>query len=185
MDTEKIKAIASLWPFAFLTFLTFFVLKFSKQLKGLFERLAKIKFKRGQTELTISQETKEAETKPEIQSEEKATSEKPATEINDKVPKLEPKTPVDWSVEMSKAFDARNMEEAEKAFKNMQELETNALQKLKNETLYSWKLYESGDTCALAKLQELAKKEEISSEAHYWIGMSYEKADDFEKAVEA
>ena len=187
MDPEMIKAIASLWLLALILLLAMGVVIFRGQLRNLLSRLTQFKVKRGETEVSVSQEPKKAETNLETPTEEQAATEKPSTETSDKIKKLEPKTSKEWLGEMIDAFYSRNIEQGEEAFKKVQESEADAVEKLKNEAIYlSLRYRHANDSSALRKLQALAEqRKEVSHYVHFWIGFCYEEAGEFDNAAKA
>ena len=188
MDAEMIKATA--WPLALVVLLILIVI-FKEQLRNILQEITeftKIKFKRGLTEVEVSkdQETKQEESKPRTHLTEKARAESPAEETTDEVLKLESETPDELRAKMFVAFSSRNIKEGEEIFKKIQESETDAVEKLRNEIRHLLFRYNyASDTSAMSKLKDLAEQKEVSSFAQYVIGHCYEKAGDFEKAAKA
>lgn len=184
-----VEAIGKLWTLAFVVLLILRVVFFRREIKSMLVRMSKFQFKRGQTEISITQEAQDIETGATLESREEAVSEEaPATEPRDKTRELEPSTSDDWINKMMLAFFKRDIKSADEAFNKAKQLESNAVKKLRNEALYLWLRYDYGDTTALAKLQDIAKKDELDidvrHEAQRYIGHCYQSAGSFDKAVE-
>ncbi len=185
MDPKIIGAIAGLWKLALVGSCTFLAFVFRKPIKSWMLRLSLFKFKRGQTELEVRHGNKEVEERP-SETEKKAAPATPSAELAEKTSQEAATTSDDWGLKMIDAFLSRNAEEAEGAFKRLQDSETDARKKLQNQLHYLWLRYQcAGDASGLDKLKELAKREEISADAHFWIGRCYETAGQFEKAATA
>ena len=188
MNIEMIKAIGGLWSLAFVVCFTILAIIFREQLRTLLRRVFEIKLKRGETEVSYRQLPEETEAKTDIRLEEKAAPERPIKEADDKTSKLEPRTPGEWGREMFHALLSGNVEDGETAFTQMQEAETDSVQRQKNEVLYLWLCYRyTSDTAALRRLEDLAlsQEAEVSKDAYFWMGHSYETVGDFEKAAKA
>ena len=79
MDTV-IKAIGDLWPLALVLTIAFLGFLFRNPLAILLKEFTEIRYKKGQTELSL-QRGKESESKPEMHQEQKAISEPPVGEL--------------------------------------------------------------------------------------------------------
>ena len=184
MNTEMVNAIADLWKLGLVLFFTLLLIFLREPLRNFFEKTTKLRLRFGERELQMS--TEEPEAKPQARSEEEAAPERVVTEPAENILKPEPRSAREWRMQMIGAYMSRNIEEGDEAFQKVQDSTTNAIEKLKNEAFYLWlRFHHAGDTFALAKLEDLAKREEISGNVHYWIGSCYETAGDFEKAARA
>lgn len=183
MSPEMVEAVASLWLLALTLLGIISVVIFRNQLKNFLDKLTTLVIKKGDTEISLTQETKTIPEGTETPGEKLASPEKIDLDIPEKP---EPKTTKELWWAMVHAFNSRKIEEGERAFKNLQESTANGVEKLKNEIVYLFHRYKfASDTSSLVKLTALTKRREVASFAYGWIGFCYRESDDFVKAAEA
>lgn len=182
MDTETIRAIGSLWLLGLVVFLTVFVVLFRQPLKGIIERLTNIRYRRGdsETEIVLAPEEQVSESE-ELHGGVVADEEINAAPEADNVPQSQS----EWFISMVRASRAGELGPLAEAFNGWQQSEDDAVQKRRNEVLYQYLRYLAGDTEALVKLHELAESPDLSARAQYWIGVCYERSNDFDRAAAA
>lgn len=191
MDTETIRAIGGLWPIVVSIVALIVIVILRKPLIGILERLKEVQFRRGDTAFSLPLESQSVELKPGAQTQvgEQSTAEPEEGNPTDELAYVIPETSGDWLAEMVRAFFDDDEKRGENAYKQAQDSESNAGQKLRNEALYLHLLYRSGDTSALEKLKGLAEQmsstPEILPNVEEYIGMSYELARDYRRAAEA
>ena len=191
MQIDMIEAIADLWALALVVLLIVFVVLFRKQLGGLLERISKFQVRRGQTEISAeAQEVTKPETEegPELTG--KLVSEEQPTGATEQTLKEEPQTSDEWLRAMIIAYFSRDTERGEKAFNKAQQVEPNAVEKLKNEALHLWLRYDyGGDASALSRLKDMAKQEGLDTSVKHlvykYVGMCYKSANNFNSAIES
>lgn len=195
---QMVTAIGGLWLVALIIVLGVLVLVFHKQLNRLFNIIL-IKLESasqfnvtagpvGASVTTIAQEAvKETLIEPvkneEVIADAGAATVKPVEAEN--IERIESKTSDDRASSLIEAMKANDREEVERIYHRMQDAEISAVQKLKNEALYLWVIFELGDPTAINKLVELAEKEESGSNAYWWLALCYEAINELEKAANA
>lgn len=160
-----VQAIASLWKLVLgicvLAAMTLLATVYRPQSRLFFSRLAKFRFKRGQTEFSVNH-TDADEPKPALES-------RGIQEVAPAPPSAQKSLPpeqevqdekTDWATQMYMGFYDENLESAQRAFEKMQEAETRPDHKIQNEAVYLQMRYEKGDSEALQKLKDLAAKSE-------------------------
>lgn len=171
-----------IWPlFLFLSLLLFFLF-FKKEISEVIGRVRRVK--RGDTEVEVAQRVEGAETAPQKFIEDEAVSRDLLPRERDLPSQAEPKTTGELLNEMMDTLLDGNFEQGEEIFRQLQDAEMDQAKQLRNEGIYLYLRYQRGDTSALEKLRELADKPDIASSAHFWIGLCYEHANDYEKAAE-
>ena len=193
MSTELIKAISGLWPLALIIFLIICVVIFNKQIAYLLNRLAKIHFRKGDTEFTIERQD---EKKATDNSQPKGLLEEgdqpnisnlpPITEENE-LAYLNTISKEDLPFELLSAFFENNLDKAEEIFNKIQSIEKDQIKRFQNEAHYLYRRFSKGDTEALAKLKNLEGETKpypaANSTTLYYIGMCYESVSQFESAI--
>lgn len=187
MSPELISSIAKLWLLALVICGTIVLLVFHAPLTRLLSRLTEFTLRRGQTELLLKQRPpEEEEARQAIAGEVKPLPETPIEQAVEEKLAAEPTTPHELETKMFTAFFRRNIEEADTAFQKLLETISDPTSRIEKEAVYLSLRFEfAGDGAALGKLQELAKHEAVTSYAHKLLGLCYETANDFERAVEA
>jgi tetratricopeptide (TPR) repeat protein len=157
MSLETLQAIASLWKLvaasAFAFGLVLLATIYREQSRVFLGRLAKFRFKRGQTELSVNDSESTA-----IQSSEPAAKEAAAPPPTLKAsPPSSEENPdeLNWAYRMYDAFYQQDLKSAREAFEKMQAEQTDPEQKIRNEARY-WEIrFEKGDTGAQEKIKQL------------------------------
>ncbi len=175
------------WPGALFLFLVFLSLLFRTQVKNWLERMNKFHFKGGGAEVSVGGEMPKMETGQKVEGEEKVISEEKTSKETIETKELkEPVTTEDWAREMLIAFMDNDIERGKKAYKKLQECESNIDNRLHDEAWYYYLLFGCGDTSALKKLEDLAQKDGIAPAVKHiatrYIGYCYEKAGELDKA---
>ena len=110
------------------------------------------------------------------------------TEVNNERAGLKERvTAEDWERAMIFAFIIdKDIDKGNEAYRKLQECESNADSRLKNEAYYYYLLFGCGDTSALKKLEDLAQKDGIAPAVKHiatrYKGFCYEKAGELDKA---
>ena len=164
-------------------FLTVFVVLFRQPLKGIIERLTNIRYRRGdsETEIVLAPEEQVSESE-ELHGGVVADEEINAAPEADNVPQSQS----EWFISMVRASRAGELGTACRSVQTGgSSRRDDAVQKRRNEVLYQYLRYLAGDTEALVKLHELAESPDLSARAQYWIGVCYERSNDFDRAAAA
>src|SRR5215217_1746854 len=190
MDPETINAISNLWLLALIVLLIVGVILFYKQIRSALDRLIALRFRRGDTELSSEfAKSPPVEAEPPAYADERATPPQLEVESREESVVVEPGTQSDPFDTMIFAFLRNDILRGEEAYKQLQEAEANAVQKLRNKAVYLYLRYKSGDTSAFEQLQNLAEEENLPSEilptVYNFIGNCYDLGDNFLKAAEA
>lgn len=203
ISPEMVTAIGSLWPLAVLAILGILIIVLRKPLRTLLENIVeksgkadKLELKAGGLGVSLTQAAVIAEEKAQEKAAERAEEEtvpakqdaaqvdKDATQV-DEATKIEPKTSGELTVALFDALHEQNSEKVEELYKKLQDSESDAVQKLKNEALYLYIRFQLADPSAIDKLQELTKREEVAAKAYGWLGYAYESANELDKAADA
>jgi len=181
--SDLIRAIGSLWPLVATVCLTIVALVYREQIRGAIRNVKKWRFKGPKMELSV-----EHAVLAESAQERSETVASEARQEPERVAAAEtqiPPEPVGFFFEMYNAFERKEFEEADAAYKKMQAAELTAVQRSKNEALYCWLMYSSGrDTKAIEKLEKLATNEDVRETALFWMANCYEFSGNYPKAID-
>lgn len=140
------------------------------------------------TETVKSKEGKQTTTIDSISEQESATDKTIDDSRSQVLPPIESGSSDELIDSMLKAIEHGNISQGEGFFKRLQDTETDAVQKLRNEGLFLYFRYIQGESDALDKLNGLVKRTEKSPEAHTYIlwllGIAYETSSDHSKAIQ-
>ena len=179
---EIIQAI--IWPVVVFVFFVFFTIFFRQQLRELLQKLI-FRFRKGDTELEVLQqaiESKPTKESPSLETTSPSTDE--SVDADTLLDTTEQKTTDELIDEMGEAFFEGEIEKGEDLYQQIQEMEKDPVEKLKNEGLYQYWQYQRGDVSALGKLKDLSKNPDISNIVHWWLGLCYETSEDYAKAFD-
>jgi len=159
MIAALLESIGALWKLVlalgFLLALILAATMFRRPCQVFLGRLVKLRIKRGNTEVSINDESliapdatpavREQESAPPTKTQKTGTESKPASQV------LE----TDWEIEMWLSFSKEDLKGAEKAYAKLQEAETNPEKRLENEAWYLSMRFRKGDADAQKKLESL------------------------------
>ncbi|HUW12163.1 MAG TPA: hypothetical protein VM537_20725, partial [Anaerolineae bacterium] len=188
MDVDTITALTPICKYV-LVFLglaiVFWVLR--DPLKGLVDRLIAVKVKTKGVEAELSAPLiGEAQGAPAIRYEEQvALEEAPRPEEELEPSDIEPASAAEWATKMLAAFRVSDLEAAQAAFNETQEVEDDPVKKLQYKALYTACRYEHGDTSALGELQQLAEQDGVAMIAYPLLAQCYQDAGDFKHAAKS
>ncbi len=184
---EFITAIGGLGTLVFGIAFILAILIFRTEIKGSLRTLSSLKLKRGETELSVTQEPKVAPTHefaPTLQeiAEPKLLEAESTTSAKGQEPDA-------LRQRMIEAGQAKNSEELTAIFEKLQQAEPDAVERLSNEARYYHLQFIIGDTAALTHLQALTKRTIGISKAHasaqYYLGRCYQEVGHFSNAAKA
>ncbi|MCI0394664.1 MAG: tetratricopeptide repeat protein [Chloroflexi bacterium] len=185
MNSEALQTFA--WPMAVVLIVLILGLLFRKQLASVIEN-KDVRVKRGDTELEVRRPV-EATIVPITPVEGQTVSQPPSEEQAEKKEEEreqllgpEPKSSAKLASEMFLALSSGDFELGEQKYEELQNLEKDRIQKLRNEAYYYYLRFLRGDTSALTKLQDLARQPDASAIAHYRIGMCFDQVDNYDRA---
>jgi len=184
-----IEAIGDLWLLGIVVFFTVSVVVLRKQIRGVMERATEMRWRRGDSELTVSQQPTHIEAAPKVgaQAEESLPSDEADLAPNEEAAAAST-TPDDPFYEMFHASRDGDRQRLEAAFERAKNAESDAGQKLMVEGWYLHFLYRLGDTTAIDQLQQLAEQvkdfPDVLSIIYGFVGEAYQLGDDFLKANE-
>lgn len=182
MSVDLVNAIAGLWKLAGVMFLIVIAVVFRNQFRNLILRITK--FKAGKAEVELAQAPEE--TRATEASKQEAAAPTESTEQIDGDTGEDRKTFPESIGDVLQQFNSGNVDGAEKSFKKLQELEQDQAKKRSNELFYLYLRFRfAQDAEALEKLKKKSQEEQTARDAHYFIGMCYEVADDLVSAAEA
>lgn len=196
METEKITAIASLWPIVLLITLLIIAILFRPQISRLIDRLEKLIIKKGDTVISMNQQNNNTETEekspfknmPE-ENHKSDRTEEPLSNEKEKKINLDSLSKDDLDTEMMFAFFDNELDRAEEIYNLHQALEKDQNKKYIYNAFYLFNRFRKGDTEALDKLRQLqdATKSQIdaNSTVNYFIGMCFKEVSQFENAISA
>jgi len=125
-----------------------------------------------------------------LEEEELTVPNRPTIEPSEEAIDTEPKTSEQWVDKMIIDFISNDdLQSGEEAYKQAQDAESDETGKLRIEAIYWHLRYMRGDVIAFEKLQGLVERTkevpEVLPIVHNFIGVAYERGDDFLKAQEA
>jgi Flp pilus assembly protein TadD len=186
VDAETITALTPICKYVLVFVLVIAVLYVLRDpLKRLVDRLItfKLKTKVVEAELSAPVIGETAATPAILYQEQVALEQPPTLEEELDLAEMEPASAPEWVQKMLAAFSAGDMEAAQAAFTETQQLEQDPVTKLRYEALYAFCRYGEGDTSALGELQQLAEKEGVAPMAYPLLAQCYENAGDFKHAA--
>lgn len=180
---DLINAVAGLWKLVLAVAIIFAIIVFRKSLHKTLSGLKNFKYKRGETEVTVEGGGPPAKLECVSESMIEATL---APEKQDQIEDTKATEPKGPFSEMYEAFLDKRIEDAEDAFKRLQESkEEEKNQKLWNEAFYLNLRYQyANDATSLSKLEKLAENNEIRETALYWLAACHELSRNYPKAIE-
>lgn len=190
MKPEVLNAIASLWKLIFIIVVFILSLVFKKQIMGLLERMSSFKVKKGDAEFSVTKEYQFEETENLLMSKisEKTVSEIEVTEDNNQEIEYKNKTDEYFSILLD-AYNDRDREKMEESYIKLQEAETDATQRLKNEAIYYNIRFRAGIIPNQNELYELVERVKSCPDAHQYvmliIGNNYNHISNYDKASKA
>lgn len=180
---EIINAVAGLWKLVLAVAIIVAILVFRKSLHKTLSGLKNIKYKKGETEVTL--EGGMHSEKPEIVSEGVVdATQAPEKQIcSEESPATENKSIFS---EMYTAFSEKRIADAEDAFERLQQSKDEESAKLINESIYLYFRYKyANDASAISKLETLAENDDSKETVFYWIAACHELSRNYPKAVNA
>lgn len=179
---DLIQAIGSLWKLLGVIAFLVVIWSFREELKKALSGLKTFRVKKGGTELSLEKVLPE---------ELRKSGEVTLIELRQESQELrrieeiaKPKEPIEWFMEMDRAFHENRYQDAEEAFKKLQASEEKAVERIRNEVYYLCMKYTKGlETNAPQRLEELAKNEEVRGDVLPWLAWCYEFSQHYAEAV--
>lgn len=180
--SDLINAVASLWKLGLELVFIITIIVFRTEIKKLAERIWNLRFKKGDTELSIEQ------VKPD-KIQEPQTEQSQSENIEQQEPSFiavpTNKEPIELFNDMIDAFQKKDFVIADKSFDELQKMETNDTDKRINEVIYLTLAYINNyDSRAVYKIEELTKFEDVRDLAYNRLTYCYEFSNNNEKALE-
>ena len=191
MEPETITAISSLWPYTITIPLTLFIALFHRQIRRFLETITTVQARWGDREVSASRqlESEDSNSQSASQSAVPALPEKVLTEPAEEIAEAGPETSETLFNSMIQAFLQNDVERGETLYPRLQSAEKDASKKVRNQALYLYLQYRSGNTKALEELKDLSSEMKSTPEAlstvQNFIGMSFDLSGNFLKAKEA
>lgn len=178
---ELIKAIAGLWALVATLGFLIFVFLFRNEIKVFLKRISRFSLKRGNTELSIEKQESYEEKSVSHGGDKYAEPQDVGSENKEIF--SETRTDSDLRFDMLDGFLAKDFTEAEKAYKQLQSVEEDINQKLRNEVIYCYLRYvHADDKSVLSRIRDIANNPSVSSFAHYWMAECYKHNREYKEA---
>ncbi len=157
------------------------VIAFRKQLGGVLDRLIRLRIRRGETELLA--EVPHSERLPSEQEERPLLEKSKPAEVPEIPQLLETKDVGTLRGAMFDALFERRLDDAQAAFRRIQEQEGDPLELTRNEAVYLGIRYRiAPDPSSLSRLRELAGQPETRSVVLSWLAKAHQYARNFQTA---